>query len=286
MPGRPSGAGGYERPSGRASTRAANADSADSPWRNVNLEELPVCAAAGHQPPRSRIMICQPGPRHRAQYYAYQPALVFAGSLLPPPAPATERCSSRRRHQRWRPPTPARFRSAGQPSFGSYRCQIQPQASRRSSALPRLGQRRRPLYGGHFVPGSSAGSVTGSTSIMRAIRSAPTTQRIPARLHGGDALRPRSAPANATRATHDRTARWPWRWRPPRLRRPRLACVLDLAGGELRFALDLGPAGRSLPARSATGGGGRSPAFASPATRCYSTSRTTRDHTPCCTATG
>lgn len=44
------------------------------------------------EPPRSRVMIFQPGrAAPEPQYYPYQPALVFAGRLMPPPAPTTER---------------------------------------------------------------------------------------------------------------------------------------------------------------------------------------------------
>ncbi len=44
------------------------------------------------EPPRSRIMIFQPGqPAPTPLYYPYQAPLVFAGSLLPPAKAATER---------------------------------------------------------------------------------------------------------------------------------------------------------------------------------------------------
>lgn len=43
-------------------------------------------------PPRSRVMIFQPGqPAPVPAYYQYDPALVFAGTLVPPAVPAAER---------------------------------------------------------------------------------------------------------------------------------------------------------------------------------------------------
>jgi uncharacterized protein (DUF1684 family) len=44
------------------------------------------------EPPRSRIMMFQPGRAAPAPaYYSYDPALVFAGSLVPPAVPGSER---------------------------------------------------------------------------------------------------------------------------------------------------------------------------------------------------
>jgi uncharacterized protein len=58
--------------------------------RPVRLGRLTVLVTG--EPPRSRIMMFESGrPAPTPAYYDYQPALVFAGSLLPPASPAVER---------------------------------------------------------------------------------------------------------------------------------------------------------------------------------------------------